>query len=74
MSTAVDRIAKALLYEGYMLYPYRPSAIKNRDPVKVASARQAGKLPLRPPPRHPRQSRLGSPLTTVYSFALYRVL
>ena len=31
MSTAVDRIAKALLYEGYMLYPYRPSAIKNQQ-------------------------------------------
>lgn len=27
----VDRIAKAVLYEGYMLYPYRPSAIKNRQ-------------------------------------------
>ena len=26
----VDRIAKAVLYEGYMLYPYRPSAVKNR--------------------------------------------
>jgi hypothetical protein len=26
----VKRIANALLYEGYMLYPYRPSAIKNR--------------------------------------------
>lgn len=26
----VDAIAKAVLYEGYMLYPYRPSAIKNR--------------------------------------------
>jgi hypothetical protein len=26
----VERIANALLYEGYMLYPYRPSAIKNR--------------------------------------------
>jgi len=32
MSVAlVDRIAKAVLYEGYMLYPYRPSAIKNRQ-------------------------------------------
>ena len=32
MSAAlVDRIAKAVLYEGYMLYPYRPSAIKNRQ-------------------------------------------
>jgi hypothetical protein len=28
---SVDRIAAALLYEGYMLYPYRPSAIKNRQ-------------------------------------------
>ena len=27
----VDRIAAALLYEGYMLYPYRPSAVKNRQ-------------------------------------------
>jgi hypothetical protein len=27
----VDRIAKAILYEGYILYPYRPSAIKNRQ-------------------------------------------
>jgi hydrogenase maturation protease len=27
----VDGIVKAVLYEGYMLYPYRPSAIKNRQ-------------------------------------------
>jgi hypothetical protein len=27
----VDQIAKALLYEGYMLYPYRPSSVKNRE-------------------------------------------
>jgi hydrogenase maturation protease len=27
----VDRIAKAVLYEGYLLYPYRSSAIKNRQ-------------------------------------------
>lgn len=27
----VDGIVKALLYEGYMLYPYRPSAVKNRQ-------------------------------------------
>lgn len=26
----VERIAQAVLYEGYMLYPYRPSATKNR--------------------------------------------
>src|SRR5262249_1597216 len=24
-------IARAVLYEGYMLYPYRPSAVKNRQ-------------------------------------------
>lgn len=27
----VNQIAKAVLYEGYMLYPYRPSSIKNRQ-------------------------------------------
>jgi hypothetical protein len=27
----VDGIARAVLYEGYLLYPYRPSAIKNRQ-------------------------------------------
>ena len=27
----VDRIARTLLYEGYLLYPYRPSALKNRQ-------------------------------------------
>ena len=25
------KVADAVLYEGYMLYPYRPSAIKNRQ-------------------------------------------
>ena len=30
-TAAVDRIAKAVLYEGYMLYPYRPSAVKNQQ-------------------------------------------
>lgn len=28
---AIDAIAKAVLYEGYMLYPYRPSSVKNRQ-------------------------------------------
>jgi hydrogenase maturation protease len=28
---AVDAIANAVLYEGYMLYPYRPSSVKNRQ-------------------------------------------
>src|SRR5687767_9476158 len=27
---AVEKIADAILYEGYLLYPYRRSAIKNR--------------------------------------------
>jgi hypothetical protein len=27
----VEAIVKAVLYEGYMLYPYRPSSIKNRQ-------------------------------------------
>jgi hypothetical protein len=27
----LDGIVKAVLYEGYMLYPYRPSAVKNRQ-------------------------------------------
>src|ERR1700689_5137109 len=27
----VGQIAKAVLYEGYMLYPYRPSSVKNRQ-------------------------------------------
>jgi hypothetical protein len=28
---ALDQIAKAVLYEGYMLYPYRPSSVKNQQ-------------------------------------------
>ena len=31
MSTTVEQIANAVLYEGYVLYPYRPSAIKNQQ-------------------------------------------
>ena len=27
----VDAIVRAVLYEGYLLYPYRPSAVKNRQ-------------------------------------------
>jgi hypothetical protein len=27
----IEQIANAVLYEGYMLYPYRPSAVKNRQ-------------------------------------------
>jgi len=30
-ATMVERIADAVLYEGYLLYPYRSSAVKNRQ-------------------------------------------
>jgi hypothetical protein len=30
MSAAVDKIVNSVLYEGYMLYPYRRSSLKNR--------------------------------------------
>ena len=30
--TDVDKVANVLLYEGYLLYPYRASALKNRQP------------------------------------------
>jgi len=29
--TLAEKVADAVLYEGYMLYPYRPSAMKNRQ-------------------------------------------
>ncbi len=28
---SVEKIAAAILYEGYILYPYRPTATKNRQ-------------------------------------------
>lgn len=31
INDAVEKIANAVLYEGYMLYPYRPSAVKNQQ-------------------------------------------
>ena len=30
-ASLVEKIADAVLYEGYMLYPYRPSAVKNQQ-------------------------------------------
>jgi hypothetical protein len=30
-SNRVQQVADAILYEGYMLYPYRPSSVKNRQ-------------------------------------------
>lgn len=29
--TRIESVANAVLYEGYMLYPYRPSSVKNRQ-------------------------------------------
>ena len=31
MKTVAEQVADAVLYEGYILYPYRPSALKNRQ-------------------------------------------
>jgi len=31
MLSLVEKIAEAVLYEGYILYPYRPSAVKNQQ-------------------------------------------
>src|SRR5258705_10283976 len=30
-ASLVERIADAVLYEGHILYPYRPSAVKNQQ-------------------------------------------
>src|SRR5580704_4262737 len=30
-ATVVEKIANAVLYEGYLLYPYRSSAVKNQQ-------------------------------------------
>ena len=30
-SEKIEKIANAVLYEGYMLYPYRASAVKNQQ-------------------------------------------
>ena len=50
--TQAQRIADAVLYEGYLLYPYRPSAIKNRQRFnfgvvypRAYSERQSGSDP-----------------------------
>src|SRR5580704_7360831 len=31
LMTPVESVVQAVLYEGYMLYPYRPSSVKNRQ-------------------------------------------
>ena len=32
MNDLVEKVADAVLYEGHMLYPYRPSSVKNQQP------------------------------------------
>ena len=41
----MDRIAAALLYEGYMLYPYRPSSVKNRQRFNFGIVNPAAMTP-----------------------------
>jgi hypothetical protein len=45
---AVERIADALLYEGYMLYPYRPTAVKNRQRFNFGVLPPAGYVAAQP--------------------------
>ena len=50
---AVRAVADAVLYEGYLLYPYRASAAKNRrDGSSECSVRR--RPPRRPSARRPR--------------------
>lgn len=35
--TSVEPIVRVLLYEGYLLYPYRTSSLKNREPCALGS-------------------------------------
>jgi len=44
----IESIANAVLYEGYMLYPYRPSAVKNRQRWNfgVVSPKDCGEAPV----------------------------
>jgi hydrogenase maturation protease len=35
--TSVEPILRALLYEGYLLYPYRASSLKNREPCAIGT-------------------------------------
>ena len=65
-ATSVERIASALLYEGYMLYPYRRSAVKNRQRFNFGviypeahSPGAAGQRPVRDADRVPRAGRAG---------------
>lgn len=39
MSVRADAVADAILYEGYMLYPYRRSALKDRQPTLFGTLR-----------------------------------
>jgi hypothetical protein len=50
--TSVEAVANAVLFEGYILYPYRPSAIKNRQRWNFGTLYPRGFAEtLRPPER-----------------------
>lgn len=42
MTAAVDRLARTLLYEGAMLYPYRGDSLKNRKPFAFGTLEPGG--------------------------------
>src|SRR6185369_4194234 len=43
-SALVDRVVRAVLYEGYLLYPYRPSALKNRQRLSFGTVEPGSHL------------------------------
>jgi hypothetical protein len=48
--TLVDRIAEAVLYEGYVLYPYQPSVKNRRRPATSLSRLRHAAAGSRPRP------------------------
>ncbi len=42
--TAVDAVVRAVLYEGHILYPYRPSSLKNRHRFMFGTLAPAGSV------------------------------
>jgi hypothetical protein len=44
MDAEVDRLTRALLYEGYLLYPYRPSSLKNQKRFGIGTLRPRSHL------------------------------
>jgi hypothetical protein len=48
----VDKIAEAVLYEGYMLYPYRASAVKISSAGTSACSARVPTAKNKPDPKH----------------------